>query len=103
MPLFIKKMVITSIYKGLASKRFTGLVTNLGLITLPGEMDDMVDSLELIPPPPNPKVKVCSSLISYKDKLRICFCNITQSSELERHILMHLSDAGIHVKIINNN
>ncbi len=101
LPLFIKKMVITSIYKGLASKRWAGLVTNLGLVTLPGEMEDMVDSLELIPPPPNSKVKVCNALISYKGKLRICFCNITRSRELERHILRHLSDAGIHVKIIN--
>jgi hypothetical protein len=103
MPLFIKKMVIASIYKGLAAKRWTGLVTNLGRVTLPGEMEDMVDSLELIPPPPHSKVKVCNALISYKGKLRICFCNITQSNELEQYILGHLSDAGIHVKIINNN
>jgi NRPS condensation-like uncharacterized protein len=101
-PLFIKKMVIASVYKGLASKRWTGIVTNLGMVTLPGEMQDMVDSFEIIPPPPNPKVKVSSSMISYKDKLRICFCNITQSHELERYILKYLSDAGIHVKILNN-
>jgi NRPS condensation-like uncharacterized protein len=103
LPLFIKKMVIAAIYKGIASKRLTGLVTNLGQVTLPGEMEDMVDSFELIPPPPNLKVKVNIALVSYKDKLRICFSNITQSRELERHILKHLSDAGIHVKILNNN
>jgi len=102
MPLFIKKMVIASVYKGLASKRWTGLVTNLGLVTLPGEMENMVDSFELIPPPPNPKVKVGCALVSYKNKLRICFSNITESRELERHILRHLADAGIHVKILNN-
>ena len=44
------------------------------------------------------KVKVVCALVSYKDKLRICFSNITQSSEVERLILKHLSDAGIHVK-----
>jgi NRPS condensation-like uncharacterized protein len=103
LPLFIKKMVISAIYRGIASKRLTGLVTNLGQVTLPGEMEDMVDSFELIPPPPNLKVKINCALVSYKDKLRICFSNITQSRELERHILKHLSDAGIHVKILNNN
>ena len=103
MPLFIKKMVTSAIYKSLASKRWTGMVTNLGLVTLPGEMEDMVDSFELIPTPPNQKVKVRLRLLSYKDKLRICFCNITQSTELERYIFRHLSDAGIHVKILNNN
>jgi NRPS condensation-like uncharacterized protein len=103
LPLFIKKMVISAIYRGIASKRLTGLITNLGQVTLPGEMEDMVDSFELIPPPPNLKVKINCALVSYKDRLRICFADITQSRELERQILKHLSDAGIHVKILNNN
>jgi NRPS condensation-like uncharacterized protein len=103
MPLFIKKMVTAVIYRNLASKRWTGMVTNLGQVTLPGEMENMVDSFDLIPTPPNRKVKSGCALLSYKNKLRICFCNITQSRELERYILRHLSDAGIHVKILNNN
>jgi NRPS condensation-like uncharacterized protein len=103
MPLFIKKMVTAAIYRKLAAKRWTGMVTNLGLVTLPGEMEDMVDSFELIPTPPNRKVKSGCALVSYKDKLRICFSNITQSRELEQHIFRHFSDAGIHVRILNNN
>ena len=103
MPLFIKKIVTAAIYRKLASKRWTGMVTNLGLVTLPEEMEDMVDSMELVPTPPNHKVKAGCALLSYKGKLRICFSNITQSHELERNILTHLSDSGIHVKILNNN
>ena len=59
MPLFIKKMVIAAIYRKLASKRWTGMVTNLGLVTLPEEMEDLVDSFELIPTPPNDKGEGC--------------------------------------------
>ena len=103
LPLFVKNMAISAVYRSLASKRWSGIVTNLGVVTLPGGMEDMVDSLDLIPPPPNPKVKVSCALISYKDKLTICFCNITESNELERLILRHLTDAGIHVKILKNN
>jgi NRPS condensation-like uncharacterized protein len=103
LPLFIKKMAISAIYRGLASRRLSGIVTNLGTVTLPGEMKDMIDSLEIIPPPPNPSVKVIAGLISYNDKLRICFSNITETRELERRILRHLSDAGIHVKVLNDN
>ena len=103
LPLFVKKMAIAAVYRSLASKRWSGIVTNLGVVTLPGGMEDMVDSLNLIPPPPNPKVKISCALISYKDKLTICFCNITQSNELERLILRHLTDAGLHVKILKNN
>ena len=102
LPLFIKKIAMAAVYRGLASKRFSGLVTNLGMVTLPDQMNEMIDSFEIIPPPQNSKVKVGSGLISFKDKLRICFSNITQSNELEQHILKHLSDSGIHVKILYN-
>ena len=102
LPLFIKKMAIAATYRNLASKRWTGMVTNLGVVRLPEDMENLVDSFELIPTPPNKKVKVCSALMSYKDKMRICFCNITQSRDIERLILKHLSDAGMHVKIVNN-
>jgi NRPS condensation-like uncharacterized protein len=103
MPLFIKKIITAAIYRRLASKRWTGMVTNLGLVTLPAEMEDIVDSFELIPTPPNRKVKSGCALLSYKDNLRICFCNITQSTDLERYFFRHLSDAGIRVRILNNN
>jgi NRPS condensation-like uncharacterized protein len=103
MPLFLKKMVIAATYRKLASRRWTGIITNLGLVALPQEMEEMIDSFELIPPPPNPNVKVSIALISYKDKLRICFANVTESRELEYLILRHLSGAGIHVKILSNN
>lgn len=102
MPLIIKKMVIASVYRGLASKRWTGIVTNLGLVKLPAGMESLVDSFEIIPPPPNPNVKINCGLVSYKDKMRICFSNITGSNELEKLILRHLTDAGINVKILNN-
>ncbi len=101
LPLFIKKMGIAAVYRGLASKRWTGIVTNLGQITLPQEMADLIDSFEIVPPPPNPKVKISCGLVSYNDKVRICFSNITRSTELEKLIFRHLADEGIHIKILN--
>ncbi len=102
LPLFLKKMAVVAIYRGLASKRFSGMVTNMGQVTLPGDMGEWIESFELIPPPPNPKVKAGSGIISFKDKLRICFSNVSESWDLERRILKHLTDAGIRVKILNN-
>jgi len=103
MPLFIKKLVTAAIYRKLASKRWTGMVTNLGSVSLPAEMEGMVDSIDLIPTPPNKKVKAGCAMVSYKGRLRITFCNITRSHEVERYIFKHLSDDGIHVRILNNN
>lgn len=103
LPLFIKKLAIAAIYRGLASKRFTGIVTNLGNVSLPQDMADLIDNFEIIPPPPNPRIKVCAAIVSFRDLLRISFCNITGSNELERLILSHLAREGVHVKIMNNN
>jgi hypothetical protein len=102
-PLFIKKKVIAYVYRGLASKRWSGVCTNLGLVTLPKDMEEMVDYFEMVAPPPNPKVKVNAALISFRDKLRISFSNITRSCELERLILKNLSDSGIRVKLVKGN
>ncbi|MGE5420510.1 MAG: hypothetical protein ACM3UT_10010 [Chloroflexota bacterium] len=103
LPLFIKKLAISAIYRGLASKRFTGIVTNLGVISLPPEMAEMIENFEIIPPPPNPKIKVCAAIVSFRDSLRISFCNISDSNELEKLIFRHLANEGVHVKILNNN
>lgn len=103
LPLLIKKISIAAIYRGIASKRFSGIVTNMGLIRLPKEMEEMIDYFELIAPPPNPKVKVGCAMVSFNNKLRICFSNLTVSNELEQLILKHLTGAGINVKILNGN
>lgn len=102
LPLFIKKMAISAIYKGLGSKRLTGTFTNLGSVSLPSEMEDLINFFNLIPPPPNTSVKVSAGIITYKDRLLICFSNISRSHELEQRILSHFSKDGIHVKILNN-
>lgn len=100
MPLFIKQLVISATYHRLGSTRCSGIITNLGAVTLPPEMEELVDSFELIPTPPNNHVKVCCAMISFRNKLRLDFCNITESVELEREFLSHLTGDGIPVRIL---
>jgi NRPS condensation-like uncharacterized protein len=102
LPLFIKRLAIAAFYRGLGSKKCSGIFTNLGLIRLPEKMEELVDSIHIVPPPTNTRVKVSCAVISYKDKIRMCFNNITESNELERTILKHLSDSGVHIKILND-
>ncbi len=76
LPLFIKRMVITAVYRGLGSKRCSGIITNLGSFNIPEWMEKMTYSFDVIPPPPNTRVKVSCAMVSFKNKLRINFCNI---------------------------
>jgi NRPS condensation-like uncharacterized protein len=103
LPLFIKRLAISAFYKGLGSRRSSGIMTNLGIVKLPEDMERLVDSFYIVPPPPNTQVKVSCALVSFKEKIHMSFCNITESNELERIILKHLSDSGIHIKILNDN
>lgn len=102
LPLFIKRLAIAAYYRGLGSKRCSGIFTNLGVVKLPEEMEGLIDSFHIVPPPPNKQVKVSCAIVSYKDKMRLCFNNMTESNELERTILRHLSDSGVHIKILND-
>lgn len=102
LPLFIKKMAIAAIYRGLGSKKSSGIITNLGNISLPGGMEDYIDNVHVTPTPPNTRVRVTCALVSYKGKLNICFANLTEKKDLEKHMLSHLSAAGIKVRITEN-
>jgi NRPS condensation-like uncharacterized protein len=102
LPLFIKRMAIAAFYRGLGSKKCSGIITNMGPVPLPLQMKEHIESLDIIPPPPNNRVKVSCGIISVNDRMRICFSNISVSNELERNILKYLSDAGLHVRLLNN-
>jgi NRPS condensation-like uncharacterized protein len=103
LPLFIKRLAISAFYRGLGSKKCSGIITNLGIVRLPEEMETLVDSIHIVPPPPNIQVKVSCAIVTYKDKVRMIFCNITGSNELEQSFLKQLSESGIHIKILNDN
>jgi NRPS condensation-like uncharacterized protein len=99
LPLFVKRMAIAAIYRGLGSRKSSGIITNLGNITFPGNMDEFIDSIQITPTPPNTKVRVTCALVSYKGVMNICFANLTAEKEVEKNMLTHLASTGIKVKI----
>jgi NRPS condensation-like uncharacterized protein len=102
LPLFIKSMAISAVYRKLGSNQCSGIMTNMGSVKLPGEMEDLIDSFEIVPTPPNTHVRISTAMISFKDKLRMDFCNITNSTHFEKNFLKFLTESGIPVKILTN-
>lgn len=102
LPLFIKKMAISAVYRRLGTRQCSGIMTNLGSVRLPPEMMELIDAFEVIPTPPNTHVKVNCAVVSFKDKLHLTFSNVSKSSGLEKHFLRHIASSGIKVKILNN-
>jgi NRPS condensation-like uncharacterized protein len=102
LPLFIKSMAISAVYRRLGSNQCSGILTNLGKVNLPEEMEDLIDSFELIPTPPNTHVKISCAMVAFRHYLRLNFGNISRSTSFEMHFLKHLTESGIPVKVLNN-
>jgi NRPS condensation-like uncharacterized protein len=102
LPLFIKSMAISAVYRRLGSNQCSGIMTNLGSVRLPCEMEDLIESFDLVPTPPNTHVKISTAMVTFRNKLRLTFCNISKSTSFELHFLKHLSESGVTVKVLNN-
>jgi NRPS condensation-like uncharacterized protein len=102
LPLFIKSMAISAVYRRLGSNQCSGILTNLGMVKLPAEMEDLIDSFELVPTPPNTHVKVNCAMVTFRNQLRLNFGNISRSTRFEMYFLKHLTESGIPVKVLNN-
>ena len=103
LPLFIKSMAISAVYKRLGSNQCSGILTNLGTVKLPEEMEDLIDAVEVVPTPPNTHVKISCAMVTFKNQLRLNFGNISRSTSFEMHFLKYLTESGIPVKVLNNN
>src|SRR5450759_157257 len=102
LPLFIKSMAISAVYRRLGSNQCSGILTNLGCVKLPKEMEDLIESFEVVPTPPNTHVKICAGMVTFRNHRRLDFCNISRSTSFEMHVLKHLTESGIPVKVLNN-
>ena len=102
LPLFIKTIAISAVYRRLGSNQCSGIMTNLGAVKLPVEMEELIDSFEVVPTPPNTHVKISCAMVTFRNKLRLDFCNISKSTTLEMHFLRHFTESGIPVKVLNN-
>ncbi len=103
LPLFIKTLAISAVYRRLGSNQCSGILTNLGAVRLPEEMAELIESFELVPTPPNTHVKITSAMVTFGNHLNLVFGNISASTRFEMHFLKHLTESGIPVKILNNN
>jgi NRPS condensation-like uncharacterized protein len=97
LPLFIKTMAISAVYRRLGSNQCSGILTNLGAVKLHEEMEDLIDSFEAVPTPPNTHVKISCAMVTFRNQLRLDFCNISRSTSFEMHFL-YFPDFALFLK-----
>lgn len=89
-PLFIKSAVLQMKYYSLGTRQYSGVITNLGMVSLPNETAAMIDHFIAIPPPPNKLLKLNCGIIGFGENMVLSFGNITKSRLFEEKFLAFL-------------
>jgi NRPS condensation-like uncharacterized protein len=98
LPLFIKSFFLSKLYS-IGTQQYSGVVTNLGKISLGEALNNKINKFIFIPPPPNKILKLNCGVSGFNNRLVLTFGNVTVSNELERRFLMFLTSQGIPVKL----
>lgn len=99
-PLFLKNVVLRMKYYSMGSNQYSGVFSNLGGAIFPKEINEQIEYMAVIPPPPNKSIKISCGMIGFDDLLILGFANISGSRELERRFFRFISGQGVPVKMI---
>jgi len=99
MPLFLKDLLLSYVRERIGENPYSGVLTNLGRITVPAEIDSHVESVGVMLGP-NPRMKKNCALLSFRDDLYINFGSVVESRELERFFFSHIAQAGVQVIVV---
>ena len=101
-PIFIKDLVLSSAFKKHGATKYSGVLTNVGIVKMPAEVSDHLEKVYMIPPPPTQQLKVSCGALSYNDRLCISFANNSANNMLEREFFSFLANKGLNVRILKN-
>ena len=101
-PLFLKVPVLKIAYKSFGPPLYSGILTNVGKVTLPESCAQYIKRFRFIAPPPDPQLKVCSAMISFQDKLVLTFGNHSISTEFEQEVISFLQKEGLNLKLLRS-
>jgi len=100
-PLFVKNFALKSIYRDYGESRFSGSLSNMGRVSFPAPLQDLVEGVTFVPPP-SPVLKKKCGVVSYGDSLVVTFGSLIEETALERLFFTRLRREGIQVRLEGN-
>jgi hypothetical protein len=97
-PLFGKDIYLGSLYSKLGEKCFSGVLSNLGAISLPQNLQDHIETFDFTIYP-NFVMKKSCAVLSYGNDLIVNFCSVIDQTDLERVFFTKLVDLDIPVSV----
>jgi hypothetical protein len=100
-PLFVKDIFLGCAYRRLSDRIYSGVLSNLGRVEVPEEMEEQIESFGFMLPPSR-GMKKCCSVISYKDELAVTISSVLESRELERLYFTTIVSQGVSVRVLED-
>ena len=101
MPLFLKNIVMKSVFLAVGERKSTISFSNLGMASVPDIMKDYITRFDFILSPQATSPYNCSA-ISYGDTLYLHFIRNSVEPEYEMHFYRVLRELGIPAKVESN-
>ncbi|NLT40445.1 MAG: hypothetical protein GXX89_08285 [Clostridiales bacterium] len=101
MPLFIKNIAMKLVYNTVGERHSCITLSNLGVVTLPAEMEAHVERLDFVLGVQATYPNNCG-VLSYKDKVYINFIRNTKEPTLELKFFTYLLKLGIRAAVESN-
>ncbi len=101
LPSFLKDFGVSMVYKVAGEKATSCLISNVGVLKAPKEMEQYIEKLVLVMGPAMINGARCGSL-SYNGTLAFSISNIYVSTKIQREFFTTLIKLGIPVKVESN-
>jgi hypothetical protein len=90
--------MLSHVRERMGEEPYSGVLSNLGKIVVPPEIESHVESFGLVLGP-NPLMKTNCAVLSFRDDLYVNFGSVIESRELERLFLAHIARSGVRVSV----
>ncbi len=97
-PLFIKNIAISIVFRNFGENKFSGTMSNLGRFEIPESMEKHIEQFYFVIGPNKINPVNCSA-VSFKSYLNLTFGRSIHETELEHAVFTHFIKAGIPVTI----
>ena len=101
LPRSLKDRVLSYFYQRISEPQFSGSLSNLGRVTLPGLLDREITGVEFIPPP-SPVTRTNCGVISCGDEVSITWGSLSRDRSLERAFFRSMVSHGLSVALETN-
>ena len=100
-PLFIKNLILKSLYTKMGETKYSTSISNMGIIQFDKAIEDLIKSVEFIPPP-SALCKIKLGIVTHGNKTSICFGSTVKETILEQLFFSRLVKDGIKISIESN-